>query len=61
LCSGVKSKEKEKKKRRKRVATPEKEKIVKWTIDNKKDWRREKEIKKNHRKIEELVPKKFLK
>jgi len=30
-------------------------------IDDKEDWGREKEIEENHRKIEEMVPKKFLK
>jgi len=30
-------------------------------IDNKEDWRKEKEIEENHRKIEEMVPKRFLK
>jgi len=30
-------------------------------IDNKEDWRRKKEIEEDHRKIEEMVPKRFLK
>jgi len=30
-------------------------------IDDKKDWRREEEIEEDHRKIEEMVPKKLLK
>ena len=57
----IKLKEEKKVKRVKRVTTIEKEKIVKWTVDNKKNWRREKEIKVNYRKIEEIVPQKFLK
>ena len=57
----MKLKEEKKVKRVKRVTTIEKEKIVKWTVDNKKNWRREKEIKVNYRKIEEIVPQKFLK
>jgi len=61
LCGGIKSKEEERKKKRKRVATLEEEKIVRWAIDDKEDWGREKEIEEDHRKIEELVPKKFLK
>ena len=61
LCSRVKSKEKEKKKREKRVATLEKEKIVRWAIDDKEDWGKEKEIEENHRKIKEMVSRKFLK
>ena len=48
-------------KKEKRVVTLEKEKIVRWAINDKKDWRREKEIEEDHRKIEELVPRKFLK
>jgi len=30
-------------------------------MDDKEDWEREKEVKADHRKIEEMVPKKFLK
>ena len=59
LCGGVKIKEK--KKRKKRVVTLEEEKIVRQAIDNKEDWGREEEIEENHRKIEEMVPEKFLK
>jgi len=61
LCEGVKIREKERKKRGRRVATLEEEKIVRWAIDNKEGWGREEEIKEDHRKIEEMVPKKFLK
>jgi len=59
LCSGVKIKEKRKKERR--VVTLEEEKIIRWVIDDKEDWKREKEIKEDYRKIEEMVPGKFLK
>jgi len=53
---------KEKKKRKeKRMVTLEKEKIVKWIVDNKEDWKREKEVKADHKKIEEIVLQKFLK
>ena len=38
----------------------EEEKIVRWAVDNKKDWRREEEVEADYRKIEEMVPKKFL-
>jgi len=48
-------------KKGKRAATLEEEKIVRWAIDDKKNWGREKEIEEDHRKIEELVPRKFLK
>ena len=54
------SKNKEKKKRGRRIVIIKEEKIVRWAIDNKEDWKRE-EIEKNHRKIEEMVPEKFLK
>jgi len=37
----------------------EKEKIIRWAIDDKEDWGKEKEIKEDHRKIEEIVPRKF--
>jgi len=57
LCGG-KSQKKEKVRR---VATEEKEKIVCWVIDDKEDWGKEEEMEEDHRKIEEMVPKKFLK
>ena len=59
LCGGVKIKEKKKKERR--VIILEEENIVRWAIDNKEDWGREEEIEENHRKIEEMIPEKFLK
>jgi len=34
-------------------------KIVRWAIDEKEDWGREKEIEADHRKVEEMVPKQF--
>ena len=61
LCGGVKIKEEERKKRGKRVATLEEEKIIRWAIDDKEDWGREEEIEEDYRKIEEMVPRKFLK
>jgi len=57
LCGG----RSQKKEKVKRIATKEEEKIVRWVIDNKKDWGREEEIEEDHRKIEEMVPRKFLK
>jgi len=47
-----------KKEKVKRVVILEEEKIVKWAIDNKEDWGK---IEKDHRKIKEMVPKRFLK
>ena len=62
LCRrNMKLKEKKKVKRVKRVTTIEKEKIVRWAVDNKENWRRELEIKVNYRKIEEIMLQKFLK
>jgi len=53
LC-GKAVKTKEKKKTRE-----DKRKIIRWIVDEKKDWRREKEIEADHRKVEEMVPKRF--
>jgi len=60
LCGG-KSQKSKKKEKVKMMATEEEEKIIRWAIDNKEDWRREEEIEEDHRKIEEMIPKKFLK
>jgi len=61
LCGRVKVKEKGKQKGAKRVVTLEEEKIVRWAIDDKEDWGREEEIEEDHKKIKEIVPKRFLK
>jgi len=34
-------------------------KIVRWAADEKEDWGREKEMEADHRKVEEMVPKRF--
>ena len=57
----MKLKEKKRAKREKRVATLEEKKIVRWIVDNKKNWRRKKAVKVDHRKIKEIVLQKFLK
>jgi len=57
LCSGRNLK----KEKVKRVITLEEEKIIRWAIDDKEDWDREEEIEEDHRKIEKMVPKRFLK
>jgi len=57
LC-GRKSQKREKVKR---IAMEEEEKIVCWVIDDKEDWGKEEEMEEDHRKIEEMVPRKFLK
>ena len=59
LCDGVKIKKKKKKERR--VVIVEEEKIVRWAINNKENWGREKEIEEDYRKIKEIVLEKFLK
>jgi len=62
LCGrNMKLEEGNKIKKGKRVVTLEEEEIVRWAIDDKEDWRREEEVEADHRKIEEMVPKRFLK
>jgi len=61
LCGrNTKLKEEKGRKRVKRVVTLEEEKMVRWAVDNKEDWGREEEVIVDHRKIEEMVPQKFL-
>jgi len=48
-------------KKGKRVVTLEKEKIVKWAVEDKKNWGREEEVEADHKKIKEMVPQRFLK
>ena len=57
----TKLKEEKKEKKGKRVATLEEEKIVRWAVDNKENWKREKEVEVDHKKIEEMMLQKFLK
>ena len=57
----IKQKKKKRVKKRRRVVTLEEEKIVRWAIDNKEDWRREEKIEIDHRKIKKIVLQKFLK
>jgi len=56
----MKLKEEKKAKGVKRVAMIEEKKIVRWAVDDKEDWRREEEVKVDYRKIEEMVPQRFL-
>ena len=58
LCGRIKLRRAEKSKR---VVTLEEEKIVRWTINDKEDWGRKKEIEEDHWKIKEMVSKRFLK
>jgi len=57
LCGG----KSQKNKKVKRAMTLEEERIVRWAIDDKENWGKEKKIEKDHRKIKEMVPKRFLK
>jgi len=43
---------------RKKIREEEK-KIVRWATNKKKDWEREEKIEADHRKVEEIVPKRF--
>ena len=45
--------------RGKKEKREEEKKIVRWAVDEKEDWGREEEIEADHRKIEEMVPKRF--
>jgi len=56
----MKLKEEKKAKRVKKVATIEEKKIVRWAVDNKKDWKREEEVKADYKKIKKMVPQRFL-
>jgi len=48
-------------KKGKRVVTLEEEKIVRWVMEDKEDWGRDKNVEEDYKKIEEMVPKRFLK
>jgi len=62
LCRGnTKLKEGQKVKKEKRVITLEEKKMVRWAIEDKEDWGRDEEVEVDHKKIEEMVPKRFLK
>jgi len=56
-----KIREKKQTKKGKRVVILEEEKIVRWAIDDKEDWERKEEVEADYRKIEKMVPQKFLK
>jgi len=51
----------QKTKKGKRVVTLEEEKMVRWAMEDKEDWGRDEEVEADHKKIEEMVPKRFLK
>jgi len=60
LCEGNKGKEEKRARKEKRVVILGEEEIVRWAVDSKEDWGREKEVEVDYRKIEKMVPKKFL-
>jgi len=45
--------------KRKKETRENKKKIMRWAVDEKEDWGREEEIEADHRKVEEIVPKRF--
>ena len=62
LCGrNIKLEEGNKMKKEKRIVMLEEEKIVRQAINNKKDWGREEKVEADYRKIEKMVPKRFLK
>jgi len=60
-CLPLCGRESQKRKKVRIMVTEKEEKIVCWVIDDKEDWGKEEEMEEDHRKIEEMVPKKFLK
>jgi len=62
-CPMLYGKNREKKEKRelgkRKREQEEEEEVIRWAADKKKDWRKEKEIEIDHRKIERMVPKKF--
>ena len=61
LCRRNKKRKEDKKVRKgKKVVMLEEEKIVRQAVNDKEDWEREEKVEVDYRKIEEIVPKKFL-
>jgi len=52
----IKQKKEKKVKKGRRVVTLEEKKVIRWAIDDKKDWRREEKIEVDYRKIKKMVP-----
>jgi len=62
LCGrNTKLKKGQKVKKGKRVVTLEEEKMVRWAMEDKEDWGKDEEVEADYKKIEEMVPKRFLK
>jgi len=62
LCGrNTKLEKRQKVKKGKRVVMLEEEKMVRWAMEDKEDWGRDEEVEVDHKKIEEMVPKRFLK
>ena len=61
LCGrNTKLEKKQKAKKGKGVVTLEKEKIMRWAIEDKEDWERDKKVEVDYKKIEKMVPKRFV-
>jgi len=60
-CLSLCGRRNQKKEKVKRTVTLGEKKIVRWAINDKKNWGKEKKMEEDHRKIEEMVPKRFLK
>ena len=62
LCErNIKLEKRQEAKKGKRVVTLEKEKIVRQAMEDKEDWGKDEEVEEDHKKIEEMVLKRFLK
>jgi len=62
LCGrNTKLEKRQKVKKGKRVVMLEEKKMVRWAMEDKEDWGRDEEVEVDHKKIEEMVPKRFLK
>jgi len=62
LCGrNTKLEKRQKAKKGKRVVTLEEEKMVRWAMEDKENWGKDEEVEVDHKKIEKMVPKGFLK
>jgi len=43
----------------KKETREDEKKIIRWVVDEKEDWGREEEMEADHRKVEEMVPRRF--
>jgi len=59
LCGKNKERKEKRELGKKRKKEVEEEAAIRWAADEKEDWRKEKEMEMDHRKIEGMVPRKF--